>query len=117
MSIDDLLTIDVLIMAGAIFVSGLVRGFTGGEVKVHRHRRASGEQGAEVGEGDFGAVLREDGYAPPGAEIHSEQAVGHAVEDLVDLGPGQLTSLVDEGETGRVGRGGCSSEGGHRGRN
>ena len=30
MSIDDLLTTDVLIMAGAIFVSGLVRGFTGG---------------------------------------------------------------------------------------
>ena len=30
MSIDDLLTTDVLIMAGAIFISGLVRGFTGG---------------------------------------------------------------------------------------
>ena len=30
MSIDDFLTTDVLIMAGAIFVSGLVRGFTGG---------------------------------------------------------------------------------------
>ena len=30
MSINDLLTTDVLIMAGAIFVSGLVRGFTGG---------------------------------------------------------------------------------------
>ncbi len=30
MLIDDLLTFDVLIMIGAMFASGLVRGFTGG---------------------------------------------------------------------------------------